>query len=81
MRYLQRSIRTYFDVTITELLESIRMEAAHRDLSKLNPEESTVTRVALDSGFSHLGRFSVAHHQRFGEKPSEVLARRSGQKS
>jgi AraC-like DNA-binding protein len=81
IRYLQRSIRTYFDMTLTELLESVRMEAAHRDLSRLNPEESTVTRVALDNGFSHLGRFSVAHHQRYGAKPSEVLARRSGQKS
>jgi AraC-like DNA-binding protein len=68
-------------MTLTELLESVRMEAAHRDLSRLNPEESTVTRVALDNGFSHLGRFSVAHHQRYGAKPSEVLARRSGQKS
>jgi len=81
MRYLQRSIRTYFDVTFTELLESVRMEATHRDLSRLSPEKSTVTQVALDNGFSHLGRFSVGFHQRFGEKPSEVLARRSGQKS
>ena len=81
LRYLQRSIRAYFDVTLTELLESVRMEAAHRDLSKLRLEESTVTQVALDNGFTHLGRFSVAFHQRFGEKPSERLARRSGQKS
>jgi AraC-like DNA-binding protein len=81
LRYLQRSIRTYFDVTITELLESIRMEAAQRDLSTLCPEESTVTQVALNNGFSHLGRFSVKYQQHYGEKPSEVLARRSGQKS
>lgn len=81
LRCLQRAIRAYFDVTITELLESVRMEAAHRDLSTLRLEESTVTQVALDNGFSHLGRFSVAFHQRFGEKPSELLARRSGQKS
>jgi AraC-like DNA-binding protein len=78
LRSLQRSVRAYFDVTITELLESVRMEAAHRDLSKLRLQESTVTNVALDNGFTHLGRFSVAFHQRYGEKPSEVLARRSG---
>jgi AraC-like DNA-binding protein len=67
LRCLQRAIRAYFDVTLTELLESVRMEAAHRDLSKLRLEESTVTQVALDNGFTHLGRFSVAFHQRFGE--------------
>jgi AraC-like DNA-binding protein len=81
LRSLQRAIRVYFDMTITELLESVRMEAAHRDLSMLRLEESTVTQVALNNGFTHLGRFSVAHRQRYGEKPSEVLARRSGQKS
>ncbi len=81
LRCLQRSVRAYFDVTLTELLESVRMEAAHRDLSKLRLEESTVTQVALDNGFTHLGRFSVAFHQRFGETPSERLALLPGQKS
>jgi len=57
------------------------VEPAHHDLSTLRLEESTVTQVALDNGFSHLGRFSGAFHQCFGEKPSELLARRSGQKS
>jgi AraC-like DNA-binding protein len=80
LRSLQRAMRAYFDVTISELLESVRMEAAHRDLSRLRLEERTVTQVALDNGFSHLGRFSVAFHQRYHEKPSEVLARRAGQK-
>jgi AraC-like DNA-binding protein len=81
LRCLQRAIRAYFDVTLTELLESVRMEAAHRDLSNLRLEESTVTQVALDNGFTHLGRFSVAFHQRFGETPSERLALLPGQKS
>jgi transcriptional regulator GlxA family with amidase domain len=29
-----------------------------------------VTKVALDSGFSHLGRFAKHYHSRFGELPS-----------
>jgi AraC-like DNA-binding protein len=57
------------------------VEPAHHDLSKLRLEESTVTQVALDNGFTHLGRFSVAFHQRFGETPSERLALLPGQKS
>ena len=81
LRTLQRCVREYFDVTVTELVEGVRMEAAHRELSVLQPKDSTVTQVALDNGFSHLGRFSVAYRERYGETPSERLAHRQGQKS
>lgn len=81
LRSLQRCVRNYFDVTITELVESVRMEAVHRELSALHPEDTSITRVALDNGFNHLGRFSVAYRQRYGEMPSERLAQRPGQKS
>lgn len=81
LRSLQRSVRTYFGVTITKLIESVRMKSAHHDLSRLRPEESTVTRVALDNGFKHLGRFSVAYHRRYGERPNEQLAHMPGMKS
>lgn len=81
LRTLQRCVREYFNVTVTELIESVRMEYAHRKLFKQRPEENTVTRIALDSGFNHLGRFSVIYRRRFGEKPSETLAHRPGQKS
>ena len=81
LRTLQRCVRKYFDVTVTELIESVRMKAAHRELSALQPEECSVTQIALDNGFSHLGRFSVAYRNRYGETPSEQLARLPGQKS
>jgi AraC-like DNA-binding protein len=80
LRSMQRAIRKYFDVTIIELLESVRMTGAYRELSVQNSEERTVTQIALDNGFSHLGRFSVAFHHRYGLKPSEVLAQRPRQK-
>jgi len=81
LRTLQRCVRQYFNVTVTEFLESTRLASAHQELSDLNPSETTVTRVALDSGFSHLGRFSSLYRQRYGVNPSEQLARRPGQKS
>jgi AraC-like DNA-binding protein len=81
LRTLQRCVRKYFDVTVTELIESVRMNSAHRELSELRPEESTVTQVALDNGFSHLGRFSVAYRERYGETPSDRLAHLAGQKT
>lgn len=81
LRSLQRAVRHYFDVTTTELLESVRLEAAHRDLSTQRPEQTTVTQIALDSGFTHLGRFSLAYYHRYGVKPSEQLAQLPGRKS
>ena len=81
VRTLQRCIREYFDVTVTEFLESVRLASAHKELSVLNPLDTTVTHIALNSGFGHLGRFATAYRQRYGFKPSEQLARRPGQKS
>jgi AraC-like DNA-binding protein len=80
VRTLQRCIREYFDVTVTEFLESVRLTSAHRELSVLSSSDKTVTHIALDSGFSHLGRFSNAYRQRYGIAPSEQLARRPDQK-
>jgi AraC-like DNA-binding protein len=81
VRTLQRCIREYFGVTVTEFLESVRLASAHRELSVLHSSDRTVTHIALDCGFCHLGRFSNAYRQRYGITPSEQLARRPGQKS
>jgi AraC-like DNA-binding protein len=37
----------------------------------------SVARAARRWGFAHAGRFSVEYRVRFGELPSETLARRS----
>jgi len=52
-------------------LAEIRLDAANKSLFKMDPS-STVTEVALNCGFTHLGRFSGAFRQRFGRSPSEV---------
>jgi transcriptional regulator GlxA family with amidase domain len=41
----------------------------------LTSEESTSV-VALDAGFTHLGRFAAAYRERFGELPSATRSRR-----
>jgi AraC-like DNA-binding protein len=73
IRTLQRSFAEYFDITITEYLKTVRLDGAHRELAAAHPSRCSVTTVALRHGFSHLGRFSVEFHERFGESPSEVL--------
>lgn len=80
VRTVQRCFREYFDLTVSDYLKSIRLGSAHRELAAANPSETTVTRIAMDNGCDHLGRFSVEFHERFGELPSQMLARQAGKK-
>jgi len=78
IRMVQRCFRAHFDTTITDFLKAVRLDAAYRELAVKYPGETNVKQVALQNGFTHLGRFSVAYRQRFGELPSETLAARPG---
>jgi transcriptional regulator GlxA family with amidase domain len=51
-----------------------RLEGARRHLLEAGPRD-TVTSVALDWGFAHLGRFAGSYGRCFGERPSETLRR------
>lgn len=39
------------------------------------PQDNSVTMIAVQWGFCHLGRFSVEYRRRYGERPSETLRR------
>ena len=54
---------------------------AHRELTKAHPSECTVTYIALQNGFNHLGRFSVDFYKRFGQSPRDVLSMQAGHNS
>ena len=81
LRTVQRSFGEYFGLTMSQYLKVIRLDAAHRDLRAGDPSELSVTTSALRHGFTHLGRFSVDYHARFGETPSATLASIGGKKS
>lgn len=49
------------------------LEAAQRVLRVSSPSDRTVTEVAIECGFWHLGRFSVTYRAAFGETPSQTL--------
>jgi AraC-like DNA-binding protein len=77
-RVLQRCFREYLDMTCTEYVKAVRLDAAFRALAGAPFANGTVAAVAMSHGFNHLGRFSVEFHRRFGQLPRETLAMRPG---
>lgn len=51
-----------------------RMNLARQELQQRHPQ-ATVTAVAMNFGFWHLGRFAGEYRSLFGESPSETLRR------
>jgi AraC-like DNA-binding protein len=74
-RSLQHAFRVHRNAGPLEMLNRIRLENARLRLLNAQPSD-TVSSIALDCGFSHLGRFSIVYRESYGETPSETLRRR-----
>ena len=68
---LFEAFNRYRNHTPMQFLMSRRLEGARSLL--LSGSDQTVTSIAHDCGFRHLGRFAGAYRERFGETPSETL--------
>lgn len=68
------NFQKYRGYTPGKFLINTRLSLAHNRLSRASRSDS-VTSIALDSGFSHLGRFSEAYVKRYAIRPSETLKR------
>jgi len=73
IRTLQRCFLEYFQLSVSQYIKAARFNLARRRLLEANRSETTVTDIAMKSGFSHLGRFSVEYHEQFDQRPSETL--------
>lgn len=73
-RTLHRVVRRELGLSPMLLLRRVRLAQARADLEAPTPRTS-VTDVAFDCGFNHLGRFAGEYARRFGESPSETLRR------
>lgn len=73
-RSLQLAFRRHRRSSPLRFLHDRRLEEARRRLSVPAPD-ATVTAVAHDCGFPHLGRFAQAYTRAFGEPPSRALRR------
>ncbi|MDT2023557.1 AraC family transcriptional regulator [Methylocella sp. CPCC 101449] len=74
-RTLQEGFQRFRGRTPSQVSRDLRLDRARAVL--LKDARENVTAVALECGFSHLGRFAQSYAERFGETPSQTLRRRS----
>ena len=72
---LYSEFHKYFSTTPMVYLRRERLRIARDTLTSANADTTTVTRVAIECGFTHFSRFAYYYRQRFGELPSETLQR------
>jgi AraC-like DNA-binding protein len=75
VRTLQLAFQRYRGCSPMAFLRERRLRMAREKL-KQNPRAS-VTDIAFECGFAHLGRFSAQYRACFGESPSDTLRRRT----
>ena len=73
---IYQTFRKHRGYTPMEFLKRVRMRIARQHLLQAYPG-SSVTSIALNCGFSHLGRFAVEYKRYFGESPSKTIKRSS----
>lgn len=74
VRTLLDGFRRFRGISPMQLVRRHRLENARRRL--LEGDGVRIVDVALDCGFTHLGRFSQVYRSQFGETPSQTLRRR-----
>jgi AraC family ethanolamine operon transcriptional activator len=72
LRTLEYTCKSLLNVSPQRYLICLRLHGARRDIRAL-AGSSSVMEIAFKWGFSHLGRFSIAYRQLFGELPSRTL--------
>jgi transcriptional regulator GlxA family with amidase domain len=70
-RTLIQHFRDFKGISPMRYLRAARLEKVREALRWAEPEES-ITQVAGEWGFTHMGRFSVEYRKRFGESPSQT---------
>ena len=73
---LQLCFQDTFRTTPMRYLRARRLHAAYEALRNCrDPDTTTVTEIAVQCGFAHLGRFSAYYKAVYGELPNYTLSR------
>ncbi len=74
-RTLFHEFRSYLGLGPHRYLQLVRLHRLRDRLLAGSLPETSVTKLAGEVGFRHLGRLSAAYYKHFGEYPSETLRR------
>lgn len=72
-RTLRAAFRAVLGLSPKQYAIAQRLNAVHEALCGADPNQTTVTDVAMDYGFFELGRFAGRYRHAFGEVPSRTL--------
>jgi AraC-like DNA-binding protein len=72
VRALQMAFQRYYNVTPSETVRNLRLDAVKAALERAN-DSSTVTGILLDHGVSSTGHFAAQFRKRFGVTPRDVM--------
>jgi len=73
VRSLFSGFRSFRDCSPMSHLRAVRLDKARQILFENGSSDpAKITQVALECGFSHVGRFAASYRQRFGELPSQT---------
>ncbi|WP_307840422.1 AraC family transcriptional regulator [Streptomyces sp. G44] len=76
LRTLQEAFRKNLGMSPMAYVQEVRLQRVRQHLRVADPGTVTVTEVAYQWGFAHLGRFARRYRARFGEPPSQTLRAR-----
>ena len=70
-RTLERLFKYAFGITPSAYIKSLRLHKARTELARQTIHDKSIAHIAMDQGFTHLGRFSVSYREHFGQSLSE----------
>jgi AraC-like DNA-binding protein len=75
VRATQEAFQRHLGQTPMQYLQRVRLDHVRRDLLQADPATTAVQSIARRWGFAHLGRFSAAYRNAYGEYPRNTLRR------
>lgn len=75
---LYAGFKSFRSLSPMAFLKSVRLQNVHEALLNSGAPSISVTDVAMQQGFRHLGHFSAAYKRMYGEAPSDTLRRARG---
>jgi len=75
-RTLQYAVKSFTGLTPLEYVKAHKMNHVRDELLIKDPQNTTISEVALQYGFLHASQFTIDYKQLFGELPSETFSRK-----